>query len=55
MALLGSHPGRRRGPLSGVDLPPEGRELRNIDAQSALKPGSLTTLPYSIPDWVTGG
>ena len=23
MARAGSHPGRRRGPLSGVDLPPE--------------------------------
>jgi hypothetical protein len=23
MARAGSHPGRQRGPLSGVDLPPE--------------------------------
>jgi hypothetical protein len=48
MARAGSHPGRRRGPLSGVDLPPQAATVGGGNCR--VGPGNFTLSRSQIPD-----
>jgi hypothetical protein len=43
VARAGSHPGRRRGPLSGVDLPPGVVETRSCSTKRTTSPLTAPT------------